>query len=231
MVRPTMPAPRPTPAAVQDPDACAPLPGELGGSEGEAPWRGGRLGEQTLSGEEQEGVRHGRRWGARLVKGRGSVRRCSSRFGLDQASAGKGTTCPVPPGAGDGLMSVFPKWRTSCEGGAAGHADLRPRRALSGRPGRTARRAGKQRGLGEGAVRPTGPGSAASFAVCLLRNVPVQKMFLPKSPRARDHANHARPGWRVHPDAPGEAPAQAQVTERSVPCPPRCPAVLETRPR
>lgn len=152
MVRPTKPAPRPTPAAVQDPDACAPLPGELGGSEGEAVWRGGRLGEQTLSGEEQEGVRHGRRWGARLVKGRGSVRRsvrrCSSRFGLDRGAAGKGTTCPVPPGAGDGLMSVFPKWRTSCEGGAAGHADLRPRRALSGRPGRTARRAGKQRGLG-----------------------------------------------------------------------------------
>lgn len=114
--------------------------------------------------------------------------------------------------------------------GSSWPADLRPRRALSGRPGRTARRAGKQRGLGEGAVRPTGPGSAASFAVCLLRNVPVQKMFLPKSPRARDHANHARPGWRVHPDAPGEAPAQAQVTERSVPCPPRCPAVLETRP-
>lgn len=120
MVRPTKPAPRPPPAAVQDPDACAPLPGELGGSEGEAPWRGGRLGEQTLSGEEQEGVRHGRRWGARLVKGRGSVRRCSSRFGLDRGAAGKGTTCPVPPGAGDGLMSVFPKWRTSCEGGAAG---------------------------------------------------------------------------------------------------------------
>lgn len=69
-------------------------------------------------------------------------------------------------------------------------------------------------GLG-GSVWPTRPGSAASFSVCLFRNVPVQKRFNLKSPRARDHANHARPGLDFHPDELGEAPAQAQMLSGS----------------
>lgn len=229
MVRPTKPAPRPTPAAVQDPDACAPLPGELGGSEGEAVWRGGRLGEQTLSGEEQEGVRHGRRWGARLVKGRLGP---SLLLPVRAGPRGRWERHDVPGAARSRrrLNVCVSQMENVLRRGSGWPRRPPPAARAEREAGAHSSQSGKAAGAG-GAVRPTGPGSAASFAVCLLRNVPVQKMFLPKSPRARDHANHARPGWRVHPDAPGEAPAQAQVTEWSVPCPPRCPAVLETRPR
>lgn len=132
----------------------------------------------------------------------------------DRGVTGKGTACLVRLGAGDCFMFVFPKWKTFCEGEQLAVQTSPHGPCRAGSREHTARRVGKRWGLG-GLVWPTRPGSAASFSVCLFRNVPGQKPFNLKSPRARDHANHARPGWGFHPEELGEAPAQAQMLSGS----------------